>query len=51
MIASMQEDVLREGKDEIVDSQEVRKAIGKRTVELFKKTLQKQCTQIPFKVL
>ena len=32
----MQEDVLREGSQEILDSKEARRAIGKRTVKLFK---------------
>jgi hypothetical protein len=33
---AMLEDVIREGKGEIVDSKEARKAISKRTIELFK---------------
>jgi hypothetical protein len=36
LIPAMQEDVLREGAGEIVDSKEVRKAIGTKAVELFK---------------
>lgn len=36
VIAAMTEDVLREGKGEIVDSKEARAAISKRTVMLFK---------------
>ena len=36
IIAAMTEDVMREGKNEIVDSKEARKAISKRTVELYK---------------
>jgi len=39
IIAAMTEDVLREGKAEIVDSKEARKAISKRTVELYKEYL------------
>lgn len=40
LIPAMVEDVLREGAGEIVDSKEVRKAIGKRAVELFKLKLE-----------
>ena len=36
VIAAMVEDVLREAKDEIVDSAEARKAISTRTVKLYK---------------
>jgi hypothetical protein len=36
IIAAMQEDVLREGKGEIVESDAVRKAIGKKAVDLYK---------------
>lgn len=36
IITAMQEDVLREGKGEIVESEAVKKAIGKKTVELYK---------------
>ena len=36
LIKAMTEDILREGAGEIVDSKEVRGAIGKKTVELFK---------------
>jgi hypothetical protein len=36
---AMVEDILREGKDEIVDSKLARKAIGKKTIELFKKRI------------
>ena len=39
VIAAMTEDVVREAKGEIVDAPEARKAIGKRTVELFKARL------------
>lgn len=39
IIAAMVEDVLREGAGEIVDSKEVRKAIGAKAVELFKAQL------------
>ncbi len=39
IINAMTEDVLREGSGELVDSPEVRKAISKRTVDLFKKHL------------
>lgn len=40
IIKAMVEDVLREGDEEIVDSKPARKAIGQRTVVLFKKHLQ-----------
>ena len=40
LIPAMVEDVLREGKGEIIDSKEVRKAIGKKAVELFKLRLE-----------
>lgn len=40
IIAAMQEDVLREGAGEIVDSKEVRTAIGKKTAVDYKKYLQ-----------
>jgi hypothetical protein len=40
VIAAMIEDVVREGKGEIVDSKEARKAIGVLTAKLFKKRLQ-----------
>lgn len=40
VIAAMTADVLREGTGEIVDSREVRAAIGKRTAMLFKAKLQ-----------
>jgi hypothetical protein len=33
---AMIEDIIREGKDEIVDSKEARKAISKKAIELFK---------------
>ena len=36
IIAAMTEDVLREGKKEIVDSKEARKAISQKTVALYK---------------
>lgn len=39
VIRAMQEDVLREGADEIVSSKEVERAIGSRTVQLFKQVL------------
>lgn len=39
IIAAMVEDVMREGSGEIVDSKEVRKSIGKRTVEMYKNRL------------
>jgi len=39
VIDSMIEDILREAKGEIVDSIDARKAIGKRTVKLFKNKL------------
>ena len=37
VIAAMIEDVVREGKDEIVDSKDARRAIGSATAKLFKK--------------
>lgn len=40
IIKGMIEDVYREGKDEIVESKDVEKAIGKKTVLLFKQKLQ-----------
>ncbi len=40
VIAGMVEDVTREGAGEIVDSDPARRAISRRTVELFKKRLQ-----------
>jgi len=40
VISAMTEDVLREGAGEIIDSREVRGAIGKRTAQLFKQHLQ-----------
>jgi hypothetical protein len=40
IIKDMIEDVYREGKDEIVESKEVSKAIGQKTVQLFKQKLQ-----------
>lgn len=40
IIKAMIEDVYREGKDEIVEGKEVEKAIGKKTVLLFKWKLQ-----------
>lgn len=40
IIKAMIEDVYREGRDEIVESKEVGKAIGKKTVQLFKQKLQ-----------
>lgn len=39
IIVAMQEDVLREAKGEIVESEAVKKAIGKKTVELYKNHL------------
>lgn len=36
IIKAMTEDVLREGSGELVDSKEVRAALGKKTVELYK---------------
>ncbi len=39
VISAMTEDVLREGAGEIEDSPEARKAIGKKTVEIFKARL------------
>jgi len=39
IIKLMQEDVCREGKGEIVESKEVRTAIGKKTVQIFKENL------------
>lgn len=40
IIKAMIEDVYREGRDEIVEGNEVGKAIGKKTVQLFKQKLQ-----------
>lgn len=40
VISAMTEDVLREAGGEIVDSKEARKAIGRATVALFKKSIQ-----------
>jgi hypothetical protein len=40
VIKAMIEDVYREGRDEIVESKEVGKAIGQKTVQLFKQKLQ-----------
>ena len=40
VIHAMVEDVVREAEGEIVDSKEARRAIGKRTAKLFKKSLQ-----------
>ena len=40
IIKAMQEDVLREAKDEIVESKEALKAIGSKTAVLFKQRLQ-----------
>lgn len=39
IIAAMQEDVLREGKGEIVESEAVKKSIGKKTVDMYKNYL------------
>lgn len=39
VVKAMIEDVLREGNGELVDSKEVRKAIGNKTITLFKKRL------------
>jgi len=39
IIAAMQEDVLREGKGEIVESESVKKAIGKKAAEMYKSYL------------
>jgi len=40
IISAMIEDVYREGKDELVESRETTKAIGTKTVKLFKQKLQ-----------
>jgi hypothetical protein len=40
IIKAMIEDIYREGKDEIIESKEVSKAIGQKTVQLFKQKLQ-----------
>jgi len=40
LIPAMVEDVMREGRGEIVDNKDVRKAIGKKAVELFKLRLE-----------
>jgi len=37
VIVAMVEDVVREGKGEIIDSKDARRAIGKKTAELFRK--------------
>lgn len=42
IIAAMQEDVLREAKGEIVESEAVKKAIGKKTVDMYKNFLKSQ---------
>jgi hypothetical protein len=42
IIFAMQEDVLREAKGEIVESEAVKKAIGKKTVEMYKNFLKSQ---------
>ena len=39
VITAMTEDVIREAKGEIVDTPEARKAIGKKTAEVFKARL------------
>ena len=39
IIKAMIEDVYREGKGEIVESKEATKAIGNKTVQLFKQKL------------
>lgn len=44
VIAAMVEDVTREATGEIIDNQPARKAIGHRTVELFKKRFQYSLT-------
>jgi hypothetical protein len=44
VIAAMVEDVVREGKDEIVDSKEARKAIGAKAARLFKDHLKAAST-------
>ena len=40
VIKAMIEDVYREGREEIVESKEASKAIGQKTVQLFKQKLQ-----------
>jgi hypothetical protein len=40
IIKAMIEDVYREGKGEIIESKEASKAIGQKTVQLFKQKLQ-----------
>jgi hypothetical protein len=45
IISAMTEDVLREGKGEIVESESVKKAIGKKTVEMYKSLLNSQICQ------
>jgi hypothetical protein len=42
VIKAMQEDVTREGAGEVQDSKEFRKALGKKTVKLFKEWLNKK---------
>lgn len=42
IIKAMIEDIYREGKNEIVESKEVSKAIGQKTVQLFKQKLSNQ---------
>lgn len=39
IISAMTEDVLREGKGEIVESEAVKKSVGKKTVEMYKNYL------------
>jgi hypothetical protein len=45
IIAAMQEDVLREAKGEIIESEAVKKAIGKKAVDLYKSYLKSQICQ------
>lgn len=46
VIAAMVEDVTREAAGEIVDNQPARRAIGQRTVELFKKRIASSLRQV-----
>ena len=39
-------DIEREGRDEIVESKDARKAIGKRTAKMFKNRLKNGCVSM-----
>lgn len=46
ILKNMVEDVMREGAGEIVDSKEVRKAISKKTSQMFKDSLKNTLSQL-----